>query len=53
MTTLNAAWEAASTEMHAAMNDQGGANAGGAQPNANAEGNKSESVTDVDYEEVK
>jgi molecular chaperone DnaK len=53
MTTLNAAWEAASTEMHAAMNDQGGANAGGAKPNANAEGNKSESVTDVDYEEVK
>jgi len=53
MTTLNAAWEAASTEMHAAMNNQGGANAGGAQPNANAEGNKSESVTDVDYEEVK
>jgi molecular chaperone DnaK len=53
MTSLNAAWEAASTEMHAAMNDQGAANAGGAQANANPEGNKSESVTDVDYEEVK
>jgi molecular chaperone DnaK len=51
MTTLNAAWEAASQEMYAA---QGGANPeGGAQANPNAEGNKAESVTDVDYEEVK
>jgi molecular chaperone DnaK len=51
MTTLNAAWEAASTEMHAAMNDQqGGANPGA---EAQADGNKAESVTDVDYEEVK
>ena len=53
-TTLNAAWEAASQEMYAAMNEQqGGAAAGDAQANANTEGNKSESVTDVDYEEVK
>lgn len=51
MTTLNAAWEAASAEMYAA---QDGAQAeGGAQANPNAEGNKAESVTDVDYEEVK
>ena len=53
-TTLNAAWEAASQEMYAAMNEQqGGAAAGDSQANANTEGNKSESVTDVDYEEVK
>lgn len=53
-TTLNAAWEAASQEMYAAMNEQqGGAAAAGEQANQNAEGNKSESVTDVDYEEVK
>jgi molecular chaperone DnaK len=52
MTTLNAAWETASTEMYAAMNEQqGGAAAEGAQ--ANAEGSKGETVTDVDYEEVK
>ena len=31
----------------------GGAAAGDSQANANTEGNKSESVTDVDYEEVK
>ena len=41
--------------MYAAMNEQqGGTNAKpGADANANAEGNKNESVTDVDYEEVK
>jgi molecular chaperone DnaK len=55
MTSLNAAWETASQEMYAAMNEQqGGANATpNADANANAEGNKNESVTDVDYEEVK
>ena len=55
MTSLNAAWETASQEMYAAMNEQqGGANANpGADANANADGNKGESVTDVDYEEVK
>ena len=57
MTSLNAAWETASQEMYAAMNEQqGGANAtpgADANANANAEGNKNESVTDVDYEEVK
>ena len=52
MTTLNTAWEAASTEMHAAMNDQSGAN-GKPGAEANADANKTESVTDVDYEEVK
>ena len=55
MTSLNAAWETASQEMYAAMNEQqGGANpTPNADANANAEGNKNESVTDVDYEEVK
>jgi len=55
MTSLNAAWETASQEMYAAMNEQqGGANANpGADANANADANKGESVTDVDYEEVK
>ncbi len=55
MTSLNAAWETASQEMYAAMNEQqGGANANpGADANANADSNKGESVTDVDYEEVK
>jgi len=55
MTSLNAAWETASQEMYAAMNEQqGGANSTpNTDANANAEGNKNESVTDVDYEEVK
>jgi len=55
-TSLNAAWEAASQEMYAAMNEQqgGAANPGaGTEGAANAEGNKGENVTDVDYEEVK
>ena len=52
-TSLNAAWEAASQEMHAAMNDQGGANAQPGAENANADSAKGENVTDVDYEEVK
>ncbi len=53
MTNMNAAWETASQEMYAAMNEQqGGANAN-PDTNSNAETNKSESVTDVDYEEVK
>jgi molecular chaperone DnaK len=57
MTSLNAAWETASQEMYAAMNEQqGGANANpnaDANTNANTGGDKNESVTDVDYEEVK
>jgi molecular chaperone DnaK len=56
-TSLNAAWEAASQEMYAAMNEQqgGAANPGtGAEGAANADaGSKGENVTDVDYEEVK
>lgn len=53
-TALNAAWETASQEMYAAMNaQQGGAANPGADANANAGDNKGESVTDVDYEEVK
>ncbi|MES2764215.1 MAG: molecular chaperone DnaK [Bacteroidota bacterium] len=57
MTSLNAAWETASQEMYAAMNEQqGGANANpgaDANTNSNTGGDKNESVTDVDYEEVK
>jgi len=54
-TSLNAAWEAASQEMYAAMNEQqGGAANPGTEGAANTDsGNKGESVTDVDYEEVK
>jgi molecular chaperone DnaK len=54
-TALNAAWEAASTEMYAAMNEQqGGAANPGAEGATNADaGSKGENVTDVDYEEVK
>lgn len=54
-TALNAAWEAASQEMYAAMNEQqGGAANPGTEGSANADaGNKGENVTDVDYEEVK
>jgi len=54
-TSLNAAWEAASQEMYAAMNEQqGGAANPGTEGTANADaGNKGENVTDVDYEEVK
>lgn len=50
MTSLNAAWEAASADMYKATQEaeQGGA----AGPEANA-GGKTEDVTDVDYEEVK
>jgi len=54
-TALNSAWEAASQDMANAMNQQGGANAeGGAEnTNTNADSDKGENVTDVDYEEVK
>ncbi len=50
MTSLNAAWEAASADMYKATQEaeQGGA----AGPEASA-GGKTEDVTDVDYEEVK
>jgi molecular chaperone DnaK len=52
-TALNAAWETASQEMYAAMNDQKN-NGGATSENASANtGDKNESVTDVDYEEVK
>jgi molecular chaperone DnaK len=53
MTSINAAWEAASQDMNNAMNQQGGANPQGGAEQANADGGKSENVTDVDYEEVK
>lgn len=51
MEELNAAWQAASTEMYNAANaGQPGADAGNA---ANAGGNSEEPVTDVNFEEVK
>ncbi len=50
---LNAAWSGASQEMYSSGADaQTGANAGAQDPNA-GEGQKTENVTDVDYEEVK
>ncbi|MBX3164592.1 MAG: molecular chaperone DnaK [Bacteroidetes bacterium] len=52
LTTINAAWQAASEDMYKAQQQAGGADAnqqqGGAQQNGNAE-----NVTDVDFEEVK
>lgn len=58
MEALNKAWEAASQELYAAMNQQQGAN--NADPNAQANTNtdakekgKDSEVTDVDFEEVK
>ena len=53
MTSINAAWEAASQDMNNAMNQQGGADAQGGSEQPNADAGKSENVTDVDYEEVK
>jgi molecular chaperone DnaK len=53
LSALNAAWSGASEEMYSAgANGQPGADAG-AQEQAGGEGQKSENVTDVDYEEVK
>ncbi|WP_299460762.1 molecular chaperone DnaK [uncultured Microscilla sp.] len=52
---LNDAWSAASQEMYQAQQEQPGADAGnpgGGDPNANANGDGKEDVTDVDYEEV-
>ncbi|MFM9056413.1 MAG: molecular chaperone DnaK, partial [Bacteroidota bacterium] len=51
METLNAAWEAASKEMYAASQEQGGA--GTPPPGAESNTNPADSVTDVDFEEVK
>ena len=53
MTSINAAWEAASQDMNNAMNQQGGAGAQGGAEQPNTDAGKSENVTDVDYEEVK
>jgi len=51
--SLNSAWEAASQELQAAMNNQGAANAQPGSENPSNESPKGENVTDVDYEEVK
>lgn len=56
MTAINAAWQAASQEMHEAMNaqQQGGANANpNTDANANNQGGNGDNVQDVNYEEVK
>ncbi|HWY12668.1 MAG TPA: Hsp70 family protein, partial [Bacteroidia bacterium] len=57
MTAINAAWQAASQEMHAAMNDQQKKEGGDGQQNntdANANNqNNGDNVQDVNYEEVK
>ncbi len=58
ITALNTAWETVSKEMYEAMNQKSGADAGaqaGSTDNAQGDnkGPKSETVTDVDYEEVK
>jgi len=50
METINTAWTAASEEMYKATQEQQ-AGEGAAQPNA--EGNGTDDVTDVDFEEVK
>lgn len=52
MTALNSAWEKASGELYSAMNNQGGAQ-GGPQGGGAQSGNESDSVEDVNYEEVK
>lgn len=51
MEKLNTAWNAASEEIYAAMNE--GQQAGGAQPNAGQSDSKADDVQDVDFEEVK
>jgi molecular chaperone DnaK len=52
--TLNTAWQAASQEMYAAMNQQGGGGAAQGGPEAGAQNNSGDKeVTDVDFEEVK
>ncbi|QHL89131.1 molecular chaperone DnaK [Nibribacter ruber] len=60
MESINAAWQAASQEMYAATGGQPGADGAdfGGQPGGNGTGNAGQSssgdtVTDVDYEEVK
>jgi molecular chaperone DnaK len=55
-TAMNAAWEAASQEMYAAMNDKkddGNNQNPGGDNHTGSDNNKGENVTDVDYEEVK
>ncbi|MEO8085819.1 MAG: molecular chaperone DnaK [Bacteroidota bacterium] len=58
MTTLNAAWQAASEEMYKATQNAGGTAGGPAdantqQPNQGSEQKADGDVTDVDFEEVK
>lgn len=51
--SLNAAWEAASQELYAAMNQQGGAQPGASQEAQPDGGSSNDNVQDVNYEEVK
>lgn len=59
LTTINAAWNAASEDMYKAQQAQGqpgadaGQQAGGQQGQGGAQGGNAENVTDVDFEEVK
>jgi molecular chaperone DnaK len=56
-TELSAAWNVASEEMYKATADAGqgqpGGNGAGPQGGAHAEGGNADTVTDVDFEEVK
>jgi molecular chaperone DnaK len=52
MTTLNAAWEAAATEMYQATGGQPGANPDGNQNAAGGSSANNNDVSDVEYEEV-
>ena len=51
MAEVNAAWQAAATEMYQGGAAPGG-NAGGGAPNAGASNNSQNDVSDVEYEEV-
>ncbi len=57
MTAINAAWQAASQEMHEAMNAQQKQEGGDANQNPNTDANNNQgggdNVQDVNYEEVK
>ena len=52
MEALNAAWQAASQDMYNASQQAGDAGAGGPQADG-SQGNATDNVTDVDFEEVK
>ena len=53
MEALNNAWQAASQDMYNASQQSGDAGAAGPQADGQPQGNASDNVTDVDFEEVK